>query len=173
MIYPAVRYGWRVGPSLAATNIRNMVIVLGLFLSTYIVFQWEFSLLSMRAPLLSWQLEPALYKHCGLINADEPSQMYKIRAQSHRFTGRLMEWSGRAPALAPASEAGMRCPNADRKLPKVISPVDPCSAWTHVLSASDRHKIGGSPSHENLWRGPVSDSFPSNPGCGRLSAIAA
>jgi len=49
MIYPAVRYGWRVGLSLAMTNIRNMVIILGLFLSTYIVFQWEFSLLSMTA----------------------------------------------------------------------------------------------------------------------------
>jgi preprotein translocase subunit SecF len=49
MIYPAVRYGWRVGLSLAVTNIRNMVIILGLFLSTYIVFQWEFSLLSMTA----------------------------------------------------------------------------------------------------------------------------
>lgn len=49
MIYPAVRYGWRVGLSLAVTNIRNMAIILGLFLSTYIVFQWEFSLLSMTA----------------------------------------------------------------------------------------------------------------------------
>jgi len=49
MIYPAIRYGWRVGLSLALTNIRNMVIILGLFLSTYIVFQWEFSLPSMAA----------------------------------------------------------------------------------------------------------------------------
>jgi preprotein translocase subunit SecF len=49
MMYPAVRYGWRVGLSLAATNIRNIAIILGLFLSTYIVFQWEFSLLSMTA----------------------------------------------------------------------------------------------------------------------------
>jgi preprotein translocase subunit SecF len=49
MIYSAVRYGWRVGLSLAATNIRNIAIILGLFLSTYIVFQWEFSLLSMTA----------------------------------------------------------------------------------------------------------------------------
>ena len=49
MIYPAVRHGWRVGLSLAVTNIRNMVIILGLFLSTYIVFQWEFSLRSMTA----------------------------------------------------------------------------------------------------------------------------
>jgi len=49
MIYPAVRYGWRVGLSLAVTNIRNMVIVLGLLLSAYVVFQWEFSLLSLSA----------------------------------------------------------------------------------------------------------------------------
>ena len=49
MIYPALRYGWRVGLSLAVTNIRNMVIILGLSLSTYIIFQWEFSLLSMTA----------------------------------------------------------------------------------------------------------------------------
>lgn len=39
MIYPAVRYGWRVGLSLAVTNIRNMVIVLGLLLSAYVFFQ--------------------------------------------------------------------------------------------------------------------------------------
>jgi preprotein translocase subunit SecF len=49
MIYPAVRYGWRVALSLALTNVRNSVIILGLFLSTYIVFQWEFSLLSITA----------------------------------------------------------------------------------------------------------------------------
>ena len=49
MIYTAVRYGWRVGLSLAATNIRNIAIILGLFLSAYIVFQWEFSLHSMTA----------------------------------------------------------------------------------------------------------------------------
>jgi preprotein translocase subunit SecF len=49
MIYPAVRYGWRVGLSLAVTSIRNMVMILALFLSTYIVFQWEFSLISMTA----------------------------------------------------------------------------------------------------------------------------
>jgi preprotein translocase subunit SecF len=49
MIYPAIRYGWRFGLSLAATNIRNMVIILGLFLSAYIVLQREFSLLSMTA----------------------------------------------------------------------------------------------------------------------------
>jgi preprotein translocase subunit SecF len=49
MIYPAVRYGWRVGLSLAVANIRNMVIVLGLLLSAYVVFQWEFSLLSLTA----------------------------------------------------------------------------------------------------------------------------
>ena len=47
MIYPAVRYGRRVGLSLAVTNIRNMVIVLGLFLSAFLVFQWEFSLVSL------------------------------------------------------------------------------------------------------------------------------
>jgi len=47
MIYPAVRYGRRVGLSLAVTNIRNMVIVLGLFLSAFVVFQWEFSLVSL------------------------------------------------------------------------------------------------------------------------------
>ena len=49
MIYTAVRYGWRVGLSLAATNIRNIAIILGLFLSAYIVFQWEFSLHSVTA----------------------------------------------------------------------------------------------------------------------------
>jgi preprotein translocase subunit SecF len=49
MIYHAARYGWRVGLSLAVTNIRNMVIILGLFLSTYIIFRWEFSLLPMTA----------------------------------------------------------------------------------------------------------------------------
>jgi preprotein translocase subunit SecF len=49
MIYPAVRYGWRVGLSLAATNIRNLVIALGLLLSAYVIFQWEFSLLSLTA----------------------------------------------------------------------------------------------------------------------------
>jgi preprotein translocase subunit SecF len=49
VIYTAARYGWRVGLSLAATNIRIIAIVLGLFLSTYIVLQWEFSLLSMTA----------------------------------------------------------------------------------------------------------------------------
>jgi len=49
MIYPAVRYGWRVGLSVALTNVRNMVITLGLFLSTYSVFQWDFSLTSMLA----------------------------------------------------------------------------------------------------------------------------
>jgi len=49
MIYPALRYGWSSGLSLAVTNIRNMVIILGLFLSTYIIFQWEFSLLSVTA----------------------------------------------------------------------------------------------------------------------------
>ena len=49
MIYPALRYGWSIGLSLAVTNIRNMVIILGLFLSTYIIFQWEFSLLSVTA----------------------------------------------------------------------------------------------------------------------------
>jgi preprotein translocase subunit SecF len=49
VIYPAVRHGWRVGLLLAVTNIRNIVIILGLFLSSYIVFQWEFSLLSMTA----------------------------------------------------------------------------------------------------------------------------
>jgi preprotein translocase subunit SecF len=45
LTYPAVRHGWPV----AMTNIRNMAIVLGLFLSAYIVFQWEFSLLSLTA----------------------------------------------------------------------------------------------------------------------------
>lgn len=49
MMYPAIRYGRRVGLSLAATNIRNVAMILGLFLSTYIAFQWEFSLLSMTA----------------------------------------------------------------------------------------------------------------------------
>jgi len=49
MIYRAVRYGWRVGLSLAVTNIRNMVIILGLFLSAYVAFQWEFSLISLTA----------------------------------------------------------------------------------------------------------------------------
>jgi len=49
MIYPAVRYGWRVGLSVALTSIRNMLITLGLFLSTYSVFQWDFSLTSMLA----------------------------------------------------------------------------------------------------------------------------
>ena len=49
MIYPAVRYGWRVGLSYAVSNIRNTVIILGLLLSAYVVFQWEFSLLSMTA----------------------------------------------------------------------------------------------------------------------------
>jgi len=49
MIYPAVRYGWRVGLSVALTSVRNMVITLGLFLSTYSVFQWDFSLTSMLA----------------------------------------------------------------------------------------------------------------------------
>jgi hypothetical protein len=47
MIYPAVRYGRRVGLSLAVTNIRNMVIVLWLLLSAFVVFQWEFSLRSL------------------------------------------------------------------------------------------------------------------------------
>ena len=42
MIYSAVRYGWRVGLSLAVTNIRNMVIVLGLLLSAYVVFNGNF-----------------------------------------------------------------------------------------------------------------------------------
>src|SRR5215813_8684900 len=49
MAYPVIRYGCRVGVSIAVTNIRNMVIILGLFLLTYIVFQWEFSLASMTA----------------------------------------------------------------------------------------------------------------------------
>jgi len=49
MIYPAVRYGWRVGLSVALTSVRNMLITLGLFLSTYSVFQWDFSLTSMLA----------------------------------------------------------------------------------------------------------------------------
>ena len=49
MIYPAVRYGWRVGLSVALTSVGNMVITLGLFLSTYSVFQWDFSLTSMLA----------------------------------------------------------------------------------------------------------------------------
>jgi hypothetical protein len=50
--YLAIRYGWRVGLSVAVINFRNMVIILGLFLSTYIVFngssRWP------RCPLLSW-----------------------------------------------------------------------------------------------------------------------
>jgi len=49
MIYPAVRYGWRVGLSVALTSVGNMVITLGLFLSTYSVLQWDFSLTSMLA----------------------------------------------------------------------------------------------------------------------------
>jgi preprotein translocase subunit SecF len=50
--YLAIRYGWRVGLSVAVINFRNMVIILGLFLSTYIVFQWEFSLASMSLAIL-------------------------------------------------------------------------------------------------------------------------
>src|ERR1700731_13194 len=43
-------------------------------------------------------------------------------------------------------------PNADRKLPKVISPVDPCSAWTAKANKRvqfgyaqlpDRHRVRG------------------------------
>jgi preprotein translocase subunit SecF len=49
MIRPAVRYGWRFALSIAVTNVRNTVIVLGLFLSAYTVFQWEFSLFSLLA----------------------------------------------------------------------------------------------------------------------------
>jgi len=49
MAYPVIRHGCRVGLSIAVTNIRNMVIILGIFLLTYIVFQWEFSLASMTA----------------------------------------------------------------------------------------------------------------------------
>jgi len=33
MIYPAVRYGWPVALMRVVTNIRNMAIILGLFLS--------------------------------------------------------------------------------------------------------------------------------------------
>ena len=44
-IYQAVRYGWTV----AMINIRNIMIVLGLFLSVYVIFQWEFSLRSLAA----------------------------------------------------------------------------------------------------------------------------
>jgi preprotein translocase subunit SecF len=47
MIYPAVRYGWRLALSIGVTNVRNMAIILGLFLSAYAVFQWEFSLPSL------------------------------------------------------------------------------------------------------------------------------
>jgi hypothetical protein len=68
-----------------------MVIILGLFLSTYIVFQWEFSLLSMTAmgALAILATGVATVLHCGLINPDEPAQMAEIRAQSHRYTGPL------------------------------------------------------------------------------------
>src|SRR5215831_4111744 len=61
LTYQAVRYGWTV----TMTNIRNMMIVLGFFLSVYVVFQWEFSLLSLAAmgclPILV--TGPAQYTH--------------------------------------------------------------------------------------------------------------
>jgi preprotein translocase subunit SecF len=49
MIHPAIRCGWRFALSVAVINVRNMVIVLGFFLSAYAVFQWEFSLLALTA----------------------------------------------------------------------------------------------------------------------------
>jgi preprotein translocase subunit SecF len=49
MIHPVVRYGWRFAVSIAVTNVRNIVIILGVFLGTYAIFQWEFSLLTLMA----------------------------------------------------------------------------------------------------------------------------
>src|SRR5262249_54766861 len=49
MIHPAVRFGWRFAFSVAATNVQNLVIILGLLMSAYIVFEWEFSLPSLLA----------------------------------------------------------------------------------------------------------------------------
>ncbi|HEX3502965.1 MAG TPA: hypothetical protein VHU22_06215 [Xanthobacteraceae bacterium] len=49
MVHPAICHGWRVALYVAGMNVRNIVIVLGLFLSAYIVFEWEFSLISLTA----------------------------------------------------------------------------------------------------------------------------
>jgi preprotein translocase subunit SecF len=49
MVYAAVRYDWPVALSFTVTTIRNMVIILGLFLSAYAGFQWEFSPKSLTA----------------------------------------------------------------------------------------------------------------------------
>jgi hypothetical protein len=49
MIHPAIRRGWRFALSVAVINARNLVIILGLFLSADAVFQWEFSLLALAA----------------------------------------------------------------------------------------------------------------------------
>src|SRR5262249_34200783 len=49
MMHPAVRYGWRLALSIGVTNVRNMAIILGGFLSAYTVFEWEFSLASLVA----------------------------------------------------------------------------------------------------------------------------
>jgi preprotein translocase subunit SecF len=49
MIYLAVRLGWRSAVAVTVTNVRNMVIVLALFLVAFAVFQWEFSILILMA----------------------------------------------------------------------------------------------------------------------------
>jgi hypothetical protein len=41
--------------------------------------------------------------HCGLINADDPPQMVEIRAQSHRYTGRLWVIFGLDAATPPTA----------------------------------------------------------------------
>ncbi|MBR1086245.1 hypothetical protein JQ621_02010 [Bradyrhizobium manausense] len=49
MIHSAVRYDWRFALWTNLAHIRNMTSMLGLFLSAYAVFQWEFSMTSLAA----------------------------------------------------------------------------------------------------------------------------
>ena len=76
-IYQAVRYGWTV----TMTNIRNIMIVLGLFLSVYVVFQWEFSLRSLAA----MGCLPILVTGAGAVYASRVSRScgYKLMRPSH------------------------------------------------------------------------------------------
>jgi transposase len=67
-----------------------------------------------------------------------------IEADASRYHGKALDWSvPERQTRAVAEFLGAlddEDPNADRKLPKVISPVDPCSAWT--AKANKRVQFG-------------------------------